>query len=843
MRDDRHLKGGLDADLAGGLASYTWAEATGTISLSPAAQSLYGGISPQLETDAYLGLIHPADRPRVTTESAALLRCGTNYSREFRIQQPDGAVRVFHDTGTVLRDSDGRGIALHGVQFDVSFHRQDLLDEYTEEEDTATALYEYDVAKGHSWWSAAAFRLFKIDPVSAVSPEAVAKRCVHPEDQPRVIESIDQFRRSTDTHEMTFRVVDDDGGVRWILDRGRSFGPLDPKTGLARIIRGSLIDVTAFKTAEDRARSYDHVLSDLIEKSPFGVYVLDDALKIVMASKAAHAAFAGIHPVIGCALLDALMIQWPEDMARDIYAKFEHTLRTGEPYDAPAFVNTRQDNERVESYDWQLARTVLPDGRFGVVCHFYDLSEREAQEAALRDATERLEMAYEASGMAAWDLDMITGEAVWTDKMFTLLGVDPGTPSTADTFYGAMHPDDREATSAALDAAVSGGTTFDIDFRIIRPDGEVRYLAGCGRVVDWQDDKTPARMIGVNFDVTERRQNARQLRASENRLRLVLDNSIAFTGLLDLEGTLIEANRPALDAAGIAREDVLGRPFWEADWWNYDAEIAEQLKTAIRAAANGEVQRYDVPVRMMGDTLMTIDFMLAPIRNDAGEIALLVASAFDITDRTETTERIRILMQEINHRSKNLLTLVDIIARQTARTYPDDFIPRFNTRLRGLSSAQDLLVRDMRDGAHVDELIESQLAHFEHFGSGRLKMKGPEVFIPSGNAQAVGMVFHELSTNASKYGALSNETGHVTLNWSVEETPDGENALIFDWSEHNGPPVVEPSRKGFGSFVITSMVADTMAADVDVDFTPSGFRWRAVCRAGFRAHTPDISPV
>ena len=834
MRHDEDLKGGLSAVLASSLASYTWAEDSGTISLSPAAQSLYGGVSPTLTTGAYLGLIHAEDRPRIMADRAALLGNGSDYSREFRIQQSDGTVRVIHDTGTVERDANGQGIALHGVQFDVSCHRQDLLYEHADEGDTATALYEYDIAKGISWWSAAAFRLFGIDPVSAVSPESVTKRRVHPEDQPWVIESIDRFRRRIDTHEMTFRVIDDDGGVRWIMDRGRSFGPLDPNTGLARIVRGSLVDVTALKLAEERVRSFNHVLSDLIEKSPFGVYVLDDELEIVMASKAAHEAFAGIDPLIGCSIWDALLMQWPEDMARDIYAKFEHTLKTGEPYDAPNFVNTREDIDRVESYDWQLARTILPDGRFGVVCHFYDLSEREAQEAALRDVTERLEMAYETAGMAAWDLDLTTGEAVWTDRMFALLGVDPDTPSTADAFFASMHPDDRDATSDALDAAVSAGATFDTDFRIIRPDGEIRYLAACGRVVDWKDEETAARMIGVIYDVTERRQNARQLRASENRLRMVLDNSIAFTGLLDLEGTLIEANRPALDAAGIDREDVLGQPFWEAGWWNYDPKVVEKLRTAIRNAVKGEVQRYDVPVRMMGDTLMTIDFMLAPVRNDKGEVALLVASAFDITERTETTERIRILMQEINHRSKNLLTLVDIIARQTARTYPDDFIPRFNTRLRGLSSAQDLLVRDMRDGAHVDELIESQLAHFEHFGSGRLHLKGPEVFIPSGNAQAVGMVFHELSTNASKYGALSNEEGHVTLNWNVEKTPEGAKALIFDWTEHNGPPVVEPSRQGFGSFVITSMVADTMAADVDVDFTPTGFRWRAVCRDGFQ---------
>ncbi len=821
------------------MASYRWVHDANKVFLSPAMRSLHGDVAAQLDTKAYLALIHPEDRPRIKGNCAALLEKGDSYSREFRILRPDGTERAVHDTGIVERDADGRGAALHGVLIDVTHHHRNLVDRKADDGDMPAALYEYDVAKDLSWWSAGAFRVFRIDPVSAISPAAATERRVHPDDRGWVLESINRFRRSTGSYDMTFRVVDDDGSVRWILDRGYAYGPLDPKTGLAHVVRGSLTDVTAIKTAEERVRSFNHVLTDLIDKSPFGVYVLDDSLKIVMASKAALRAFEGIDPVIGCAIWDALLFQWPEDKARDIYRHFEHTLRTGEPYKAPTLVEKRQDRDRVESYDWHLTRTVLPDGRFGVVCHFYDLTEREAQQAALRDANDRLEMAYDAAGMAAWDLDVTTGKAIWTDRMYALLGIDPDTPATADTFFEVIHPEDRDATAAAVEAAMTEGATFDTDFRINRPNGDIRHIAGCGRVVDRAPDGTPLRMIGVNYDVTDRRRMARRLRTSEKRLRLVLDNSIAFTGLLDLEGTLIEANRPALDAAGIDRTDVLNRPFWEADWWNYDPAIADQLRAAIRDAAAGEVQRYDVPVRMMGDTLITIDFMLSPIRNDNGDVTLLVASGYDVTDRNKAMERTRILLHEINHRSKNLLTLVDVIARQTVRRYPDEFMPQFQSRLRSLAAAQDLLVRDMRDGAQLGELIEAQMAHIEAFRGDRLHLSGPDVFIPAGSAQAVGMVFHELSTNASKYGALSNEHGHVKLDWRIEPDQDGTGTLVLDWSEHDGPAVTAPSRKGFGSFVLTSMVADTMAAEIDMEFAPSGFRWWAVCRDGFKIDAPD----
>lgn len=131
------------------------------------------------------------------------------------------------------------------------------------------------------------------------------------------------------------------------------------------------------------------------------------------------------------------------------------------------------------------------------------------------------------------------------------------------------------------------------------------------------------------------------LAGSEDQMRRVLDNLFAFVGILDVDGTLIDANRAPLQAAGIALGDVRGRKFWDCYWWSHDPALQTQLREAIVRAAGGEASRYDTMVRMANDTRMAIDFMLAPVRDAAGRVVMLIPSAIDITGRTASEQRLR----------------------------------------------------------------------------------------------------------------------------------------------------------------------------------------------------------
>ena len=149
-------------------------------------------------------------------------------------------------------------------------------------------------------------------------------------------------------------------------------------------------------------------------------------------------------------------------------------------------------------------------------------------------------------------------------------------------------------------------------------------------------------------------------------MRDVLDHVFAFVAVLGRDGVVLEVNRPPLDAAGIAVADVLGKPLWDCYWWSYDADVRAQLRTACVRAAEGRASRYDEDIRMAGGRLMSIDFTLKPLRDAAGEVTHLVASAVDITDRRRQEEELRAssaLLKAVSEQTSELLLVKDRAGR------------------------------------------------------------------------------------------------------------------------------------------------------------------------------------
>ncbi len=204
----------------------------------------------------------------------------------------------------------------------------------------------------------------------------------------------------------------------------------------------------------------------------------------------------------------------------------------------------------------------------------------------------------------------------------------------------------------------------------------------------------------------------------------------------------------------------------------------------------------------------------------------MVGTVQDITERKEREEKEHLLMREINHRAKNMLSVVDAIAHQTAARNPEDFVERFSERIQALSANQDLLVRNEWQGVDVADLIRAQLAHFAGLIGSRIAVHGPKLRLSAASAQAVGLALHELATNAGKYGALSTDAGHVDVSWGT----DGD-TLAMSWTERDGPPVSAPKRRGFGTIVMEAMTARSVDGAVDLDYAPSGVTWRLTCPA------------
>jgi PAS domain S-box-containing protein len=247
-------------------------------------------------------------------------------------------------------------------------------------------------------------------------------------------------------------------------------------------------------------------------------------------------------------------------------------------------------------------------------------------------------------------------------------------------------------------------------------------------------------------------------------------------------------------------------------------------------------------VRPDGTTLWLRGRGQVTVRAPDGKAERMVSIVTDVTDRKAAEDHIQFLMHEISHRSKNLLMVIQSIARRTARTAGtmEEFENRFERRLQGLAASHDVLVRENWHGAPLADLVRQQLVPFVEIQSSRFEIAGPDIVITAEAAQAIGLAIHELATNAIKYGALSDSSGKVSVSWMFDGEAGASGPLLLNWIEQGGPPVSPPSRKGFGHVVIGEMVERSLNGKVAVEFASEGLKWRVSIPATNLVSGPPI---
>jgi PAS domain S-box-containing protein len=228
-----------------------------------------------------------------------------------------------------------------------------------------------------------------------------------------------------------------------------------------------------------------------------------------------------------------------------------------------------------------------------------------------------------------------------------------------------------------------------------------------------------------------------------------------------------------------------------------------------------------------GDETHWLDFHIEPLTDPSDHIVGLTCAMIDITERKASEDHLRLLMRELTHRSKNLLAVIQSIARQTARHSGsiESFLDQFAARTQALATSHDLLVQESWYGASLSELVRLQLGHYLDHRAPDITMEGPSIVLKPEAAQGLGLALHELATNAAKHGALSTPSGRVTIEWRRLSPTEGY-GLELIWTERGGPPVTAPARRGFGSLVIEQNLARSLNADVDLTFAPDGLRCR-----------------
>ena len=263
----------------------------------------------------------------------------------------------------------------------------------------------------------------------------------------------------------------------------------------------SFKDITERKRAEELLRSNHDTFLLLIENAPFGVYVVDSQFRMCQASAVSLNVFSSVSPLIGRDFEDIVRAVWTEPVASDVLLRFRHTLATGEAFAAPDTTGLRKDVAGLESYDWKIQRLTLPGGQFGVVCHFYDVTERKRAEDALRERDVFTRSMIDSSADCIKVLDL-EGKLLSMESGQELLGIEDIQPFLNTSWIDFWGPEHRQAARDAVAAAAAGKTARFVGFfRTFR--GEPKWWDVAVSPIIGSDGKC-ARLLSVSRDVTER---------------------------------------------------------------------------------------------------------------------------------------------------------------------------------------------------------------------------------------------------------------------------------------------------------------------------------------------------
>ena len=338
--------------------------------------------------------------------------------------------------------------------------------------------------------------------------------------------------------------------------------------------------------------------------------------------------------------------------------------------------------------------------------------------------------------------------------------------------------------------------------------------------------------LSVYFhDITARKQAEIALRRSHDTYLSLIENHPFGVYLVDADFQLAQVSAGARKVFG-GIDPLLGRDFAQILRTLWQEPFAGEAIARFRhTLATGESYRSADTTEHRGDVDIeeSYDWTIERVSLPDGRFGV-VCYFYDMTERKRYERHISLLMDEVNHRSKNLLTVVLAIARQTARgDDPSAFAAKLSQRIQGLAASQDLLVKNQWQAIEVSDLVRAQLAYFQDMIGNRVLLAGPPARLMPAAAQGIGMALHELTTNAAKYGALSNNDGRLSISWTVTAEPNP--TFSMQWRESGGPEVMVPSRKGFGHKVIGSMAEAAVNGSVEIDYAKEGLSWKLTAPA------------
>ncbi len=804
---------------AAGLGHWDFDFAGGTLVWSEQTRKLLGvELTAPASSTVLLSLVHAEDRPRLEEHLARSARPDSDHHRhlEFRIVMPDGAVRWLEDQSQVETNAAGMPVRAIGVVRDITARKSA---EEAQARLAAIVASSADAIVGKTLdgvvtsWNKAAERMFGY-PASEMIGQSI-RRLVPPDRQPEEDMILARLARSEsiERHEMV--LLAKDGRT---FDASITVSPMRDAEGhiigCSKIIR----DITQRKRTEARLAEREAQLALFVEHAPAAIAMFDGEMRYLAASRRYVSDFR-LPPdveLIGRShyeIFPDIPPRWREVHARVLAG--EELAHEEDPF-------LRLDG-RTDWCRWLMKPWRTAEGRIGGALLFSEVITAQVEtRRALVDSEARFRATFENApvGIAHFDPDFAWLMA--NEALCRILGYRADELVTK-SLEEINHPDDLRTCLAHVERMRDRKIdSFGMDKRYRRKDGSmlwIRLTNGCVRKSDGSIDY----FVCTFEDISARKHAEEELRKSEERFRSSVLHSPLPILLFDDREEILALSQSWLEQTGYSKEELRRIEDWtDRAHRERSGEALEQIRQII--SAEPESQPLELMVHTNDGHERLWSFVSSALGTQSDGRRLFVCVAQDVTERKAHEEQVHLLMREVNHRSKNMLSLVQVIARQTAAREPEDFISCFTERIQALAANQDLLIRNEWQGVDVEDLVRAQLAHFADLVGSRIVVDGPKLRLNAAAAQAIGLALHELATNAGKYGALSVDAGRVHMAWRF----DGD-IFSMHWTERNGPPVSPPERRGFGSTVIDSMAKRTLGGEVELDYAPSGLAWRLTC--------------
>jgi PAS domain S-box-containing protein len=548
-------------------------------------------------------------------------------------------------------------------------------------------------------------------------------------------------------------------------------------------------------------------LHELLHALPAAVYTTDALGRITFYNEAA-ATLWGCRPVLDSdEWCGSWKLYWPDGTPLP-HSECPMAMATKErrPITGYEAIAERPDGTRVPFMPFPSPLFDSSGEFIGAVNMLVDITERKRQEEAAhrseKDLRDFLENAHMPIHWVGPD-----GIILWANSAeLQMLGY------SSDEYFGRHIADfhaDQSVTDDILKRLTRGETLTDYEARLRRKDGSIRDV-----LINSSAFCENGKFIHSGCftrDITDSKRGA----DATQRLASIVEGSDDAIISKDLNGVITSWNKGAERIFGHLAQDAIGKHISiliPPDRLDEEPAIIERIRRGER------IDHYETVRQRKHGSRIDVSLTVSPVRDGNGKVAGASKIVRDITERKRNEAQITMLAREAEHRAKNVLATVQATVNLSNANTPDELKDAISGRIRALANVHRLFIATRWEGADLHNLIQDELAAYVDVGESRATIEGLTLLLDPSAAQAVAVTVHELATNAAKYGSLSVPHGRVRVQCS--QTAKGQ--VMLRWTEQNGPPVEHPTRSGFGSRIMETMVRGQLKSEISFDWRTDG---------------------